>query len=75
VELVGRVHVVGQSEHGVFEGQQGARINVEFDVQVNRPTTAVFGVQIYFPCLAQRIGFYEVSLVVHVEPVRYRMVL
>jgi hypothetical protein len=43
VELVRRIDVVGQSEHRVFEGEQCPRIDVEFDVQVDRSAAAVLG--------------------------------
>ena len=75
VELVGRVDVVGQAQDGVFEGEQGARVDVELDVQVDRSAAAVFGVQVDLPGLAQRVGLDEVTLVVHVKAVGDRVVL
>jgi hypothetical protein len=71
VEFVGRINVVGQAQHGVLEGQQRARIDVEFDVQINGSAAAVFGVQVDFPGLAQRVRLYEMAFVVHVKAVGY----
>ncbi len=75
VILVGRVDVVGQAHYGVLEGEQGARIDVELDVQVDRTTAAVLGVQVDLPGLAQGVGLDEVALVVDVEAVGDRVVL
>ena len=75
MELVGRIDVVGQAQDGVFEGEQRPRVDVEFDVKVDRSAAAVFGVEIDLPGLAQRVGLHEVTLVVHVEAVGDRMVL
>ena len=74
MELIGWVDIVGQSKDGVFEGQQRSWIDVEFDVQIDRSTTSVFGVQIDFPRLAQRVRLDEVSFVVHMEPMRHSVV-
>jgi hypothetical protein len=75
VELVRRVGVVGEAHDRVFEGEQGARIHVEFDVKVDGPPAAIFRVQVNLPGLAQGVGLYEVAFIVHVESVRDRVVL
>ena len=59
----------------VLEAEQGAWIDLERQVQVDRPAARLFGMQIDFPQLAQRIGLDEVPLVVHVKPVIDRMAL
>jgi len=43
VELVGRIDLVGESEHGVFESEQGSWVDVKLNVQVHRTAAAVFG--------------------------------
>ncbi len=53
MKLVGRIDVVGQSQDGVFECEEGAGVDVEFDVQIDWAATAIFGVQIDFPGLAK----------------------
>ena len=40
VELVGRVLVLGQPEDGVLEGEQGPRVDLEREVQVERAAAA-----------------------------------
>jgi len=69
VELVGRLLVFGQQDHGVLEGEEDARVHVESEVQVEGPPAPLLGVQVDLPNLAQRVGLDEVPLVVHVEPV------
>jgi hypothetical protein len=75
VKLVGRVDVIGKSEDGVFECEQGPGVYVEFDVEINRSAAPVFGMQINFPGLTQRIRLDEMSFIVHVETVSDRMIL
>jgi hypothetical protein len=75
MELVRRIDLVRETEHRVFEGQECPRIDVEFDVQVDRPATPVLGMKINFPRLSKRIRLHEMTLVVDVESVRHRMVL
>jgi myo-inositol-1(or 4)-monophosphatase len=75
MELVRRIDVLGQPEHGVFEGQQRPGIHFEGEVEVEGSTAAVFGMELHLPDLAQRVGFDKVPLVVHVEAVIYGMVL
>ena len=74
MELVGRVHLVGEPQHGVFEGEQGPGVDVELDVKVNGTTAAVFGMKVYLPGLAQGVGLNEVALVMYVEPVGHGVV-
>jgi hypothetical protein len=75
MELIGWIDLVRETEHRVFEGEQRPRINVEFDVQVDRSATTVLGMQINLPRLAKRVCLDEMTLVVDVESVRHRMVL
>ena len=75
VELVRRVLVLGQAEHRVLEGQQGPRVDLEGQVEVERAAAAVLGVELHLPDLAQGVGLDEVALVVHVESVIDRVVL
>ena len=44
-------------------------------MEVERATAPFFGVEINFPDLAQRVGLYEVALIVNVKPVIDGMVL
>ena len=67
--LVGGVDIVGQAHYRVLEGEQRPWVDVELDVQVDRATAAVLGVQVDLPRLAQRVGLDEVALVVDVETV------
>ena len=74
VKLVGRIDLVGKSQYCVFEGEQRARIDVEFDVQIDRSAASVLGVKVNFPRLAQGVCLDEVALVVDVKAVSHRMV-
>jgi hypothetical protein len=51
VELVGRVHVVGKSEDGIFEREQCSGVDVELDVQINWAAATVLGMQVNLPGL------------------------
>jgi hypothetical protein len=75
MELVGRLHVLGQVDHGVLEGEQRPGIDLEGQVEVERSPAALLGVEVDLPDLAQRVGLDEVPLVVDVEAVVDRMVL
>ena len=75
MELVGGLLVLGEEDDGVLEGEEDAGVHVEGEMQVERATAPLFGVQVDLPDLAQRIGLDEVPLVVHVKPVVDRMVL
>ena len=75
VELVGRVLVLRQSEDGVLEGEEGARVDLEGEVEVERAAAAVLGVELHLPHLTEGVRLDEVPLVVHVESVVDRMVL
>jgi hypothetical protein len=44
-------------------------------VQVERTVTRFLGVEVHFPCLAERVGFDEVPLVVNVEAMVHGVVL
>jgi len=75
VKFVRRVDVIGKSEDGVFEREQGPRVHVKFDVEINRSAAPVLGMEINFPGLTQRIRLDEMSFIVHVETVSDRMIL
>jgi hypothetical protein len=75
MELVRWIDLVGKTQHRVFEGEQGSRIDVEFDVQVHGSAATVFGMEVDLPGLAKRVGLHEMPFVVDVKPVRHRMVL
>src|SRR6185437_15073492 len=69
VELVRRLFVFGEEDHGVFEGEQDAGIDVEGEVQIERAAAPLLSVQGDLPDLAQRVRLDEMPLVVHVESV------
>ena len=73
--LVGWLLVLGEEHDGVLEGKQDAGVDVEGEMQVERPAATLLGVQVDLPDLAQGVGLDEVPLVVHVEPVVDGMVL
>jgi hypothetical protein len=75
MELVGRVFVVGQSQDGILKGEQYPRIDVERQVEVERPPAPLLWVEVHLPNLAERVGLHEMALVVHVESVVDRVVL
>ena len=75
VELVGRLLVVGEQHDGVLEGEEHPGVDVEGEMQVERPAAALLGVQVDLPDLAQRVRLDEVPLVVHVKPVVHGVVL
>jgi hypothetical protein len=52
MKFVGRIDFVGQSEYRVFERQQSPWIDVKFNMEIDRTTATVFGVQIDLPRLA-----------------------
>jgi hypothetical protein len=69
VELVLGLLVLGQVDHHVLEGEEDARLHLEGEVEVDGPPTALLGVEVHLPHLAQRVRLDEVTLVVHVETV------
>lgn len=44
-------------------------------MEIERATTGLFGVQVHFPGLAQRVRLYEMAFVMHMEAVVHGMVL
>ena len=62
-------------QHLVFEAEQGPRIDLEREVEVDGAVAGFLGVKVDLPQLAQRVGLDEVALVVHVEAVVDRMAL
>ena len=67
--VVRRVLEVGALDHRVLEPEQHARVDLEREVEVDGPLATLFGMQVDFPVLAQRVALDEVPLVVHVEAV------
>src|SRR5204862_368202 len=65
VALGGRV-VLLEGVHGVFEGQKGARVDLQGEVEVDGAAAALFGVEVDLPVLAQRVRLEEMALVVDV---------
>jgi myo-inositol-1(or 4)-monophosphatase len=68
VELVRRGLVLGQPEDRVLEGEQGAGIDLEREVKVQRTATALLGMELDLPHLSEGVGLDEVPFVVDVEP-------
>ena len=66
--LVGLL-ALGQRHHLVLEGHDGARIDLECEVELERTAARLFGVQVDLPCLAHGVRLDEMPLVVDVEPV------
>ena len=66
---------VVELDHLVLEAEQRPRVDLEREVQVDRPAARLLGVQVDLPQLAQRVGLDEVPLVVHVEAVVDRVAL
>jgi hypothetical protein len=75
VERVRRVLVVGQAEDSVLEGEQGPGVYLQAQVEIERAATTVFGVQLYFPYLAEGVGLDEMTLIVNMEPMVDGMIL
>jgi hypothetical protein len=74
VKLVGRIDLIGQAQHRVFEGQKGSRVYVQLNVQIDRPTASVLRVKVNFPRLTQRVRLNEVPFVVDVKAVGHRVI-
>ena len=53
MKLVRWIDLVRKSQDGVFEGEQRARVDVEFDVQIDGTAAAVLGMEVDLPRLAQ----------------------
>ena len=59
----------------VFERQQHSRFDLESEVQVERASAALLGMEVDLPHLSQRVRLHEVTLVVYVEAVVDGMIL
>ena len=66
---------VVELHHLVLEAEHRPRVDVERQVQVDRPAARLLRVQVDLPQLAQRVGLDEVPLVVDVETVIDRLAL
>ncbi len=73
--LIRRRNLLGEVEHGILEGEKDARVYLERQMEVERTTASLLGVQVHLPRLAKRVGLDEVPLVVNVKSVIDRMVL
>src|SRR4249919_3067339 len=72
--VVGIAFVV-ERDHGVLEAEQHPRVDLEREVEVDRAFTALLGMEVDLPRLAQRIALDEMTLVVHVKTVLDGVVL
>jgi len=75
VELVGRFLVFGEAEDGVLEGEQGAGVDLQSQMEIEGAAAAVLGMELDLPDLAERVGLHEVTLVVHMETMIDGMIL
>ena len=75
VEVVGRFLVFGQPENGVLKREQCPRIDLEGQVEIERTTAAVFGMELDLPHLAERVGLHEMPLIMDMEAMVDRMIL
>jgi hypothetical protein len=53
VVFVGRFFVVGQPEDGVFEREEHSGVNVEGEVQIDRTSATLLGMQVHLPNLSE----------------------
>lgn len=72
---VGRFLVVGQVYDEILEGEDGARVDLQRQVQVERSTARLLGVQIHLPRLSHGVALHEMPFVMHVEAVTGRVIL
>lgn len=68
-ETLDRIIALRDVEHPVLEADHDPRVDLESEVQIERPTARVLGVQVDLPRLAHRVGLDEVAFVVHMERV------
>jgi hypothetical protein len=61
--IVGVVHC----ENNVFKTKKSTWVNLEAHMKVNGASAGFFGVQIYFPQLAQGVSLNKVTLIVDME--------
>ena len=64
-----------ETNHLVFETEHRSGVDVEGQMQVDRPGTRFLGVEIHLPQLPERVGLHEVSFVVDVKSVIDRLTL
>jgi hypothetical protein len=67
VEGIGRVLVVRKTEDCILEGEQGPGVHFQAQVQIEWAATAIFGMELHFPDLAEGVRLDEVPLVVNME--------
>jgi myo-inositol-1(or 4)-monophosphatase len=75
VEVIRRFLVLRQPEDGVLEGEERPRVHLEGQMKVEGSPAPVFGMELYLPDLAERVGLDEVTFVVHVKAMIDRMIL
>ena len=74
-QVVGRdLARIGERVHLVFERQHDPGVDFEREMEIQWPTTCVFGVQIDLKGLPHGVGLYEVPFVVHMKPVMGRVI-
>ena len=74
VALLGFV-ALGQFQHLILEGEHGARVDLDRQVELDGTAARLLGVQVHLPRLAHGVGLDEVPLVVDVEAVVRGVVL
>ena len=75
VQVIRRILFVAQPDDRILEGEEHAGVYIERQVQVQRPATALFGVEVDLPDLPERVRLDEMALVVDVEAVVHGVVL
>ena len=69
MELIGGLLLFGEEHNRILEGEEDAGVDVEREVEVQRPTAPFLGVEVDLPDLAQGVCFDEMAFVVDVETV------
>jgi hypothetical protein len=69
MELIGGLLLFGEEHNRIFEGEEDAGVDVEREVEVQRPAAPFLGVEVDLPDLAQGVCFDEMAFVVDVETV------
>jgi myo-inositol-1(or 4)-monophosphatase len=69
VEVIGWLFVFGEPEHGIFEGEERPRVDLQGQVEVEGTATAVLGMELHLPHLAEGVGLDEMAFIVDVKTV------
>jgi hypothetical protein len=67
VILVRRCDLFGQIEYSVLESEQDPWVHLECQVKIQGAATALFGVKVHLPGLAEGVGLDEVPFVMDME--------